>query len=155
MRRERNRGSWISCCRNSTNRFFSRAGVGSALEGGRGRAGTKLFQDFQMLSRIWTHPWCLQLDYISKENKVNEQWHTSGKLQGLSSFISTQTNPGGGGRTRPEFPRSRHISAHSQSRRARRPASCPVHVTRRRVLYLLSRTFLNIHNANAQLYGTR
>ncbi|XP_007228485.3 transcriptional regulator ATRX isoform X2 [Astyanax mexicanus] len=44
-------------------------GVGSALEGGKGRAGTKLFQDFQMLSRIWTHPWCLQLDYISKENK--------------------------------------------------------------------------------------
>ncbi|XP_061090599.1 transcriptional regulator ATRX isoform X2 [Conger conger] len=44
-------------------------GVGAAPEGGRGRAGTKLFQDFQMLSRIWTHPWCLQLDYISKENK--------------------------------------------------------------------------------------
>ncbi|XP_066571057.1 transcriptional regulator ATRX isoform X2 [Amia ocellicauda] len=44
-------------------------GVGSSVEGGRGRAGTKLFQDFQMLSRIWTHPWCLQLDYISKENK--------------------------------------------------------------------------------------
>uniref|UniRef100_A0A8C9SVR9 DNA helicase n=1 Tax=Scleropages formosus TaxID=113540 RepID=A0A8C9SVR9_SCLFO len=44
-------------------------GVGAAVEGGRGRAGTKLFQDFQMLSRIWTHPWCLQLDYISKENK--------------------------------------------------------------------------------------
>uniref|UniRef100_A0A674PLQ5 DNA helicase n=1 Tax=Takifugu rubripes TaxID=31033 RepID=A0A674PLQ5_TAKRU len=38
-------------------------------QGGRGRAGTKLFQDFQMLSRIWTHPWCLQLDYISKENR--------------------------------------------------------------------------------------
>uniref|UniRef100_A0A669Q268 DNA helicase n=1 Tax=Phasianus colchicus TaxID=9054 RepID=A0A669Q268_PHACC len=36
---------------------------------GRGKAGAKLFQDFQMLSRIWTHPWCLQLDYISKENK--------------------------------------------------------------------------------------
>lgn len=46
------------------------AGVGNALEGGRGRAGTKLFQDFQMLSRIWTHPWCLHLDYISKENRV-------------------------------------------------------------------------------------
>ncbi|XP_025070232.1 transcriptional regulator ATRX isoform X2 [Alligator sinensis] len=43
-------------------------GVGSG-EGGRGKAGAKLFQDFQMLSRIWTHPWCLQLDYISKENK--------------------------------------------------------------------------------------
>uniref|UniRef100_A0A8K9VFC3 DNA helicase n=1 Tax=Oncorhynchus mykiss TaxID=8022 RepID=A0A8K9VFC3_ONCMY len=44
-------------------------GAGNVVEGGRGRAGTKLFQDFQMLSRIWTHPWCLQLDYISKENK--------------------------------------------------------------------------------------
>ncbi|XP_029021930.1 transcriptional regulator ATRX [Betta splendens] len=44
-------------------------GLGNAMEGGRGRAGTKLFQDFQMLSRIWTHPWCLQLDYISKENR--------------------------------------------------------------------------------------
>ncbi|XP_058514581.1 transcriptional regulator ATRX isoform X1 [Ochotona princeps] len=45
------------------------AGVGNSSEGGRGKAGAKLFQDFQMLSRIWTHPWCLQLDYISKENK--------------------------------------------------------------------------------------
>ncbi|XP_074064745.1 transcriptional regulator ATRX isoform X2 [Macrotis lagotis] len=44
-------------------------GVGTTNEGGRGKAGAKLFQDFQMLSRIWTHPWCLQLDYISKENK--------------------------------------------------------------------------------------
>uniref|UniRef100_H3APH3 DNA helicase n=1 Tax=Latimeria chalumnae TaxID=7897 RepID=H3APH3_LATCH len=44
-------------------------GIGTTVDGGRGRAGTKLFQDFQMLSRIWTHPWCLQLDYISKENK--------------------------------------------------------------------------------------
>ncbi|XP_010071189.1 PREDICTED: transcriptional regulator ATRX [Pterocles gutturalis] len=44
-------------------------GVGGGNEGGRGKAGAKLFQDFQMLSRIWTHPWCLQLDYISKENK--------------------------------------------------------------------------------------
>ncbi|XP_053329414.1 transcriptional regulator ATRX [Spea bombifrons] len=45
-------------------------GVGASAEGGvRGKSGTKLFQDFQVLSRIWTHPWCLQLDYISKENK--------------------------------------------------------------------------------------
>ncbi|XP_074864170.1 transcriptional regulator ATRX isoform X2 [Carettochelys insculpta] len=44
-------------------------GVGCSSEGGKGKAGAKLFQDFQMLSRIWTHPWCLQLDYISKENK--------------------------------------------------------------------------------------
>lgn len=54
----------------SSSNSRSSAGVGNALEGGRGRAGTKLFQDFQMLSRIWTHPWCLQLDYISKENRV-------------------------------------------------------------------------------------
>uniref|UniRef100_A0A4X2L4B9 DNA helicase n=1 Tax=Vombatus ursinus TaxID=29139 RepID=A0A4X2L4B9_VOMUR len=44
-------------------------GKGSTSEGGKGKAGAKLFQDFQILSRIWTHPWCLQLDYISKENK--------------------------------------------------------------------------------------
>uniref|UniRef100_A0A8C5MW96 DNA helicase n=1 Tax=Leptobrachium leishanense TaxID=445787 RepID=A0A8C5MW96_9ANUR len=45
-------------------------GVGANPESGvRGKSGTKLFQDFQVLSRIWTHPWCLQLDYISKENK--------------------------------------------------------------------------------------
>ncbi|KAM8952869.1 transcriptional regulator ATRX [Pelodytes ibericus] len=45
-------------------------GVGANAEGRvGGKSGTKLFQDFQVLSRIWTHPWCLQLDYISKENK--------------------------------------------------------------------------------------
>ncbi|XP_071980191.1 transcriptional regulator ATRX isoform X2 [Engystomops pustulosus] len=44
-------------------------GVGGEGGGARGKSGTKLFQDFQVLSRIWTHPWCLQLDYISKENK--------------------------------------------------------------------------------------
>ncbi|XP_073412302.1 transcriptional regulator ATRX [Dendrobates tinctorius] len=44
-------------------------GVGGEGGGGRGKSGAKLFQDFQVLSKIWTHPWCLQLDYISKENK--------------------------------------------------------------------------------------
>ncbi|KAK9517933.1 hypothetical protein VZT92_023265 [Zoarces viviparus] len=60
-------------------------GVGNALEGGRGRAGTKLFQDFQVLSRIWTHPWCLQLDYISKENRgfFDED--------SMDEFIATET----------------------------------------------------------------
>uniref|UniRef100_A0A8C7LBH5 DNA helicase n=1 Tax=Oncorhynchus kisutch TaxID=8019 RepID=A0A8C7LBH5_ONCKI len=41
----------------------------SVVEGARGKAGTSLFKDFQILSRIWNHPWCLQLNYISKENK--------------------------------------------------------------------------------------
>lgn len=87
-------GSSASCCAVTTHCFFYRAGVGSALEGGRGRAGTKLFQDFQMLSRIWTHPWCLQLDYISKENKVNEQRHTTGELQASLPSSALKKNPG-------------------------------------------------------------
>ncbi|XP_076024816.1 ATRX chromatin remodeler, like [Genypterus blacodes] len=33
------------------------------------KTSANLFKDFQVLSRIWTHPWCLQLSYISKENK--------------------------------------------------------------------------------------
>uniref|UniRef100_A0A8C8MNX9 DNA helicase n=1 Tax=Oncorhynchus tshawytscha TaxID=74940 RepID=A0A8C8MNX9_ONCTS len=45
-------------------------GAGSVVEGARGKTGTSLFKDFQILSRIWTHPWCLQLNFISKENKV-------------------------------------------------------------------------------------
>uniref|UniRef100_A0A8C7ICX9 DNA helicase n=1 Tax=Oncorhynchus kisutch TaxID=8019 RepID=A0A8C7ICX9_ONCKI len=45
-------------------------GTGSVVEGARGKTGTSLFKDFQILSRIWTHPWCLQLNFISKENKV-------------------------------------------------------------------------------------
>uniref|UniRef100_A0A8C9VQW2 DNA helicase n=1 Tax=Scleropages formosus TaxID=113540 RepID=A0A8C9VQW2_SCLFO len=31
--------------------------------------GSKLFQDFQILSRIWTHPWCLHMSYIRKDKK--------------------------------------------------------------------------------------
>uniref|UniRef100_A0A8C4Q5Z1 DNA helicase n=1 Tax=Eptatretus burgeri TaxID=7764 RepID=A0A8C4Q5Z1_EPTBU len=47
------------------------SGCAMSNEAGKGRVGTKLFTDYQMLSRIWTHPWCLQLDYISKENRVS------------------------------------------------------------------------------------
>lgn len=79
------------------------AGVGNALEGGRGRAGTKLFQDFQMLSRIWTHPWCLQLDYISKENRVGlrrtRQNHTKHQLQNWEYKQISHTHTRGNGDT--------------------------------------------------------
>lgn len=34
------------------------------------RPGANLFKDFQVLGRIWTHPWCLELHYI-KEKVVN------------------------------------------------------------------------------------
>lgn len=127
------------CCHDSLSSFFFsffyRAGVGSAMEGGRGRAGTKLFQDFQMLSRIWTHPWCLQLDYISKENKVSEQRHTSGELQASlpsSALKQTQGNAGVSSQS--------SLSACSQSYRTQqsgRKCACPTDVTRRQVLYFL------------------
>ncbi|XP_044079309.1 transcriptional regulator ATRX-like isoform X2 [Siniperca chuatsi] len=44
-------------------------GVGSITNRAKVRTGANLFKDFQVLGRIWTHPWCLQLSYISKENK--------------------------------------------------------------------------------------
>ncbi|XP_067463826.1 transcriptional regulator ATRX-like [Thunnus thynnus] len=44
-------------------------GVGSMTNRAKMRTGANLFKDFQVLGRIWTHPWCLQLSYISKENK--------------------------------------------------------------------------------------
>ncbi|KAM7374138.1 hypothetical protein PAMP_006813 [Pampus punctatissimus] len=49
------------------------AGVGSLTNRGKVRAGANLFKDFQVLSRIWTHPWCLQLSYINRENKEHEK----------------------------------------------------------------------------------
>lgn len=36
------------------------------------KAGANLFKDFQVLGRIWSHPWCLRLSHISRENKVRE-----------------------------------------------------------------------------------
>ncbi|XP_035480151.2 transcriptional regulator ATRX-like isoform X2 [Scophthalmus maximus] len=37
--------------------------------GGQMKIGANLFKDFQALGRIWTHPWCLQLNVMSKEKK--------------------------------------------------------------------------------------
>uniref|UniRef100_UPI0037E772B1 transcriptional regulator ATRX-like n=1 Tax=Semicossyphus pulcher TaxID=241346 RepID=UPI0037E772B1 len=45
------------------------SGVGSMANTAKMKAGANLFKDFQVLSRIWTHPWCLQLSCISKGNK--------------------------------------------------------------------------------------
>ncbi|XP_054899513.1 transcriptional regulator ATRX-like [Poeciliopsis prolifica] len=33
------------------------------------KTGANLFKDFQVLSRIWTHPWCLHLSDLSKESR--------------------------------------------------------------------------------------
>nr|XP_046267251.1 transcriptional regulator ATRX-like isoform X2 [Scatophagus argus] len=45
--------------------------TGSLTNRAKVRTSANLFKDFQVLGRIWTHPWCLQLSYISKENKGN------------------------------------------------------------------------------------
>lgn len=34
------------------------------------RPEANLFKDFQVLGRIWTHPWCLELHYV-KEKVAN------------------------------------------------------------------------------------
>ncbi|XP_027886771.1 transcriptional regulator ATRX-like [Xiphophorus couchianus] len=33
------------------------------------KTGANLFKDFQVLSRIWTHPWCLHLSDLGKESR--------------------------------------------------------------------------------------
>uniref|UniRef100_A0A4W5M3P3 DNA helicase n=1 Tax=Hucho hucho TaxID=62062 RepID=A0A4W5M3P3_9TELE len=62
------------------------------LEGARGKTGTSLFKDFQILSRIWTHPWCLQLNYISKENKVKTHQVSMVILYALCSAVRASTS---------------------------------------------------------------
>uniref|UniRef100_A0A3Q4MWV7 DNA helicase n=1 Tax=Neolamprologus brichardi TaxID=32507 RepID=A0A3Q4MWV7_NEOBR len=63
------------------------------------RPGANLFKDFQVLGRIWTHPWCLQLSYLSKLKKVERSKGKAGDLpkdaetpmteaEGLSHFMS-------------------------------------------------------------------
>ncbi|XP_068572457.1 transcriptional regulator ATRX-like isoform X2 [Cebidichthys violaceus] len=49
-------------------------GMGSTINAAKVRTGANLFKDFQVLSRIWTHPWCLQLNHIEKweKNKMKE-----------------------------------------------------------------------------------
>ncbi|XP_061658924.1 transcriptional regulator ATRX-like isoform X1 [Syngnathoides biaculeatus] len=42
------------------------SGFGSVIGTAKVKIGANLFKDFQALSRIWTHPWCLQLSYKAK-----------------------------------------------------------------------------------------
>uniref|UniRef100_A0AAX7VTY5 DNA helicase n=1 Tax=Astatotilapia calliptera TaxID=8154 RepID=A0AAX7VTY5_ASTCA len=52
------------------------------------RPGANLFKDFQVLGRIWTHPWCLQLSYLSKLKKVERSPQEVYKLWNFSHFMS-------------------------------------------------------------------
>ncbi|XP_068456969.1 transcriptional regulator ATRX-like [Clinocottus analis] len=47
--------------------------MGSMANTVKGRTGTNLFKDFQVFSRIWTHPWCLQLNYSNKEENQRKK----------------------------------------------------------------------------------
>lgn len=48
--------------------FFLGASATNLLKAG---LGAKLFKDFQVLGRIWTHPWCLELHYIKQKVEKN------------------------------------------------------------------------------------
>ncbi|XP_076606647.1 transcriptional regulator ATRX-like [Chaetodon auriga] len=48
-------------------------GVGSLTNRAKARTAANLFKDFQVLSRIWTHPWCLQLSYNSRKKEYFEK----------------------------------------------------------------------------------
>ncbi|XP_056449561.1 transcriptional regulator ATRX-like [Gadus chalcogrammus] len=75
--------------------------VGPAGDGGRVKpgAGSSLFKDFQILGRVWTHPWCLHLNYISKENKGKFDGKNQIKASALLSpdGATTIRSEGGGG----------------------------------------------------------
>uniref|UniRef100_A0A3Q1EUN9 DNA helicase n=1 Tax=Acanthochromis polyacanthus TaxID=80966 RepID=A0A3Q1EUN9_9TELE len=64
------------------------AGVGSIAKA-RMRAGANLFKDFQILGRVWTHPWCLQLSYNSKESKGNSEKRNQVKMTDLLTNAKT------------------------------------------------------------------
>ncbi|KAM9788539.1 LOW QUALITY PROTEIN: transcriptional regulator ATRX-like [Neosynchiropus ocellatus] len=51
----------------------------------RTRTAANLFQDFHVLSRIWTHPWCLQLSYM-KKHKVRARHARSAAGRRLTGF---------------------------------------------------------------------
>ncbi|XP_051903435.1 transcriptional regulator ATRX-like isoform X3 [Hippocampus zosterae] len=46
------------------------SGLGNVIGTTKMKIGANLFKDFQVLSRVWTHPWCLQLSYKAKEKKL-------------------------------------------------------------------------------------
>ncbi|XP_072302525.1 transcriptional regulator ATRX-like [Eucyclogobius newberryi] len=69
------------------------SGVASVPERPKTRAGANLFKDFQVLGRVWTHPWCLHLSNVKgshdKRNKAKNQ--TDGNQQ-LLVFKRNEVN---------------------------------------------------------------
>ncbi|KAM3601237.1 uncharacterized protein V6R79_009568 [Siganus canaliculatus] len=73
-------------------RYYLDHGVGSVVS--RARAGANLFKDFQLLGQIWTHPWCLQLSYMNKENKKKVQSSSGHRLQAAAFVAQSQLSEG-------------------------------------------------------------
>nr|XP_057943156.1 transcriptional regulator ATRX-like isoform X2 [Doryrhamphus excisus] len=46
------------------------SGMSSQLGSAKMKVGANLFKDFQVLGRVWTHPWCLQLSHKAKEKRL-------------------------------------------------------------------------------------
>ncbi|XP_029376110.1 transcriptional regulator ATRX-like [Echeneis naucrates] len=65
--------------------------MGSMTNSAKMRVRANLFKDFQVLSRIWTHPWCLQLSHSSK--KIDKK---KNKLQNLTLETNAFPEPGSG-----------------------------------------------------------
>ncbi|XP_033833701.1 transcriptional regulator ATRX-like [Periophthalmus magnuspinnatus] len=69
------------------------SGVLSMPEGTKARPGANLFKDFQVLSRIWTHPWCLHLSNVKGSlDKKNKAKHQPDGNQRLLSFKINEVN---------------------------------------------------------------
>ncbi|XP_008425774.1 transcriptional regulator ATRX-like [Poecilia reticulata] len=56
------------------------ANEGSAVRQKPLKTGANLFRDFQVLSRIWTHPWCLYLSDLGKESR-KKNFYKKNQLQ--------------------------------------------------------------------------
>ncbi|XP_073335195.1 transcriptional regulator ATRX-like isoform X2 [Pagrus major] len=69
-------------------------GVDSQTNRTKVRTGANLFKDFQVLGRIWTHPWCLQLNYISRENKGHFKKKDQAKAAALLGPETTEAETG-------------------------------------------------------------
>ncbi|XP_020485879.2 transcriptional regulator ATRX [Labrus bergylta] len=67
------------------------SGAVPLTNGAKVKAGANLFKDFHVFSRIWNHPWCLELSNISKENKS-----VLGKKNQVKAAAQSGVNQNGG-----------------------------------------------------------
>ncbi|KAM4726999.1 transcriptional regulator ATRX-like isoform 1-T1 [Anableps anableps] len=66
------------------------ASEGSMTSQKKKKTGANLFKDFQVLSQIWTHPWCLHLSDFSKENR-KRNFDKKNQSQMTAQLINVET----------------------------------------------------------------